>query len=111
MDFEELAKSPCKRTFPTFFQLTIKTRQTHTNSVSGAGEDLTNFGVPVDLISMSVDYFAAMVLLASRQVVIASLKHPEFGMTDTSLNKSNLEDFSHNQVLSNVCPFICNKIF
>ena len=72
MEFEDLAKAPYQLTPQTFFQLPIKTRQTQTNAVSGAVEDLSTFWVPNDLILMSVDDFAAMVLLNSRQVGAAS---------------------------------------
>ena len=59
---------------------------------------------------MSVDDFAAMVLLTSFQVDVASLNKMEFDMTDASLDYFNLEDCYRNQVLSNVWPFVCNEI-
>ena len=51
-----------------------------------------------------------MVIMTSFQVGIVSLKHPKFGMTDTSLDNFDLEYFYQDQVLIDVWPFICNKI-
>ena len=61
MDFEDLAKAPYERTFQTFFQLPIATRQTQNNPYAGAIEDLTTFGRPNDLSLLSVDDFATMI--------------------------------------------------
>ena len=90
IDFEDLAKLTFDCTFQTFFQLPIETRQTQTNLVSGAIEDLTTFGRPDDLSLMSVDDFSAMVLLTSLQVGTTILKQTELDITDASLNDFDL---------------------
>ena len=111
MEFEDLDKAPCKCTFQTFFQLPIETRKTKNNAISVAVNDLTTFWGPANLIIISVDGFAAIVLLTSFKVGAASLKHPEYGMNDTSLDEFDHEYCYRDQVHSNVWPLFFNGIF
>ena len=78
MDLEDKSKVTCECTFQTFFKLPIESRQTQTNPADGVVKDLTTFWGSDDLSLLSVDDFAAMVLLISCQVGAASLKQTGF---------------------------------